>query len=297
MARGDREKACLDRVRGWFFKSKPDCLTKKTFEQVDAQELSDYTAYMDGDVFPHLYGVTPNDLSRLSVLLGTAKENPKPSEFPDFISASGFIEHFEITASITNRKGSTHRREHAGFEQRVRQSEELIREQLDRNEGMDTVLSKTDSYWYHDRSYANLVSSFQTVWSDHCRHLDKYGKDNGLRAFMVEFQEGGLGMCENVYETCKGLSFGDLREQQRFGNYRLSRDKALLNWIHENSNGVDYVIFVGIEAVEIIKITSIPQLLTLLPWDFVIECGPTIEVSSIKATTIPAFNASEKDKR
>lgn len=295
MVRGEREQICLDKVWSWFFKSEPDLITKKMFNQVDIQELSaNYSAYVCSDIHRYLYGLTQVDRRRLSVLLGTAKENPEPSVFPDFISANGFIEHFEITASVVNRKGSTHRREYADFEQRVQQSKTLIQKQLDCVEGEDKVISKTDSYRYHDRSHSNLIHSFQTAWKSHCRSLEEYDKGNELCVFMVEFQEFGLEMCENVFDVFEGISVGDLREQQKFHNYRLSRDKVLLNWIHENSNGVDYVVFVGVENMEIIKISSIPKLLTLLPWDFVIVSGPTVEVCSIKATSVSISDALKK---
>ena len=49
---------------------------------------------------------------------------------------------------------------------------------------------------------------------------------------MIEYTEFALAMTEQVYAKWKdGMSSGDMREEEKFKFYRLSRDKKLLNFI------------------------------------------------------------------
>lgn len=43
--------------------------------------------------------------------LNEVKPNPNPSEFPDFLSGDEIVEHFSITSSKENRKGSNFKKE------------------------------------------------------------------------------------------------------------------------------------------------------------------------------------------
>lgn len=55
-------------------------------------------------------------------------------------------------------------------------------------------------------------------------------------------------------------------------NYRLSRDKKLLNYIYGYKSIIDYVVMVtDDELPEIIKVENIPELLKLNPHGFLIE--------------------------
>ncbi len=45
---------------------------------------------------------------------------------------------------------------------------------------------------------------------------------------MIEYDESALGMIECVYtDWINGMSQGDMRKQEDFKNYRLSRDKKI----------------------------------------------------------------------
>ena len=51
---------------------------------------------------------------------------------------------------------------------------------------------------------------------------------------MIEYDESALGMIECVYtDWINGMSQGDMRKQEDFKNYRLSRDKKILNYIYQ----------------------------------------------------------------
>lgn len=51
-------------------------------------------------------------------------------------------------------------------------------------------------------------------------------------------------MVENVYQGwIDGMSHGDMREQEKFHCYRLTRDKVLLDFIYKYKDEIKYVIF------------------------------------------------------
>ena len=89
---------------------------------------------------------------------------------------------------------------------------------------------------------------------------------------MIEYTDQALEMYENVYDDWKnGMTNGDFRESEELKCYRLTRDKNLLKYIYSFKENIKYVIFVYGRECEIIKIESIPYLLKLIPWDYVIE--------------------------
>ena len=105
---------------------------------------------------------------------------------------------------------------------------------------------------------------------------------------MVEHPEISLAMCENVYSNwIDGMSQGDMREQEKFKDYRLSRDKALLNYMHDFRDEIKYVIFVNPQRVEVIRIENIPYLLQLMPWDYAIYPMHVCTIASVHNISIP----------
>lgn len=78
-------------------------------------------------------------------------------------------------------------------------------------------------------------------------------------------------MYENVYgDWINGMTNGDFREPEKVEFYRLTRDKRLLEYIYLYKENLKYVIFVYGKDCEIIKLESIPYLLKLMPWDYII---------------------------
>lgn len=88
---------------------------------------------------------------------------------------------------------------------------------------------------------------------------------------MIEYDESALGMIECVYtDWINGMSQGDMRKQEDFKNYRLSRDKKILNYIYQFKDKIRYVIYVYRDGFEIIRTDNIPYLLKLMHWDYMI---------------------------
>lgn len=70
----------------------------------------------------------------------------------------------------------------------------------------------------------------------------------------MDYEEFALAMCENSYVGVKeGLTYGDIREQQKFKAYRLSRDKSMLDYLYAYRDRIEFVIYVYWGGIEIIK--------------------------------------------
>lgn len=99
----------------------------------------------------------------------------------------------------------------------------------------------------------------------------KYSGKKDIGIFMIEYPEIALAMCENVYgDWTDGMAQGDMREQESFKDYRLSRDKELLKYIYDFSSVIKYVVFVNPVRCEVIRTENIPYLISLMPWDYCI---------------------------
>lgn len=78
-----------------------------------------------------------------------------------------------------------------------------------------------------------------------------------------------------------------MREQEKFKEYRLSRDKKLLEYIYQFKDEIQYVIFLNQARVEIIRTENIPYLIKLLPWDYVIYPLQVTTVASVYNISVP----------
>lgn len=102
-------------------------------------------------------------------------------------------------------------------------------------------------------------------------------------------------MIEQVYSGWKdGMSQGDMREQQEFKCYRLSRDKKMMEFIYQYKNKIDYVIFVYCDGFEIIRLENIPYLLSLLPLDFHIYPLVAGKIASVHNISVPGVPPKEE---
>ena len=111
---GEKEKKCLEVIQNKIFISKP--LNGKTFLEATDEEFEEYhVLFINRSVTEHYFGMSEDDRFLFETLLRSANPNPEPSQFPDFITKDGFIEHFQITSSITTKKGATHEKNHQFF--------------------------------------------------------------------------------------------------------------------------------------------------------------------------------------
>lgn len=289
MARGEKEQKCLDYIKSKIFKDNP-LDGKKCSDVEDAEFMSHFCLYT-GALHDYFFGITDEEIKQIANAIRHATPNPNSSQFPDFIFPDGFIEHFEITSSTcVPRGGAEQKIEEAKLNKRVDKELEHLKEEIN-NEPIpfETKSIHVDGV-YPQHSYENLKISFKNGLIHHLQSMDKFTGVKNKKIFLVELDDIALCMIENVYADLKnGVQIGDLRKQQSFQYYRLSRDKAMLKYLYQYSNQVDYIIFVCCNGqFEIIGIENIPEILKMLPWDFIIESATITQwTHSVYSTTIP----------
>ena len=104
---GIKEKECLDYIKSKIFRTNP--FSNKEYDMVSDEEFNkEHSLFIKLDAHDNFYGMSNNDCILFDNILRKVVSNPNSSEFPDFICDNGFIEHFQITSSKTNRKGANH---------------------------------------------------------------------------------------------------------------------------------------------------------------------------------------------
>lgn len=290
--RGQREKDCLDTIKNTIFCDQNGNFIRnlkgKNFLEVSEQEfLQDYLFYTNIQ-YECLFGLTEEDGKEIVNVLRKVIPNDKASEFPDFIFDNGFIEHFQITSSKENKKGAKQIINEKNFERKTEQTQKQFIKECEETPSFDKVRSCTSSMQNPEHSYEYLCKSIKTNFTHHLKSLENYNGNKEVGIFLIENPEFALSMLENIFEDYpNGISHGDLREQQTFMCYRLSRDKKMLNYLYTFKDRIKYIFYCytdyerskeqtgiaslycnAIKKYEIIKLDSIPYLLKLLPWDF-----------------------------
>lgn len=299
--RGDQELKCLNILKEAIFCKNghpmENPFTHKTYLDVSDDEFKDErTWFINLDCHKSYFGLLESDRAEFESILRTAKPNPDLSKFPDFVFDNGFIEHFQITSSQTNRKGSVHKKEESIFISKVESETEKIMQEWNETPSFDKVRSKS---WVHTNpvhTYDFLVDSFRSNWEHHLESCKKYTDLKEIGIFMIEYSEVALSMCEDVYHGwIDGMSQGDMREQEEFKEYRLSRDKNLLEYVYQFIDNIKYVIFVNHTRFEVIRTENIPYIINLLPWDYIIYPMHVNNVESLYNITFPGIIEKGED--
>ena len=235
------------------------------------------------------FGLLKDDIDEINDILKTAESNERLSEFPDFVFKNGFIEHFQITSSKTNKNGAKQLEEISLFKNKVEKATQRLKEKWRDNPDSNKICSVSWAMKYPKHSYEYLCDSFRKSWENHIESYNKYTGNKHIGIFMIEYTDLALEMYENVYDDWKnGMTNGDFRESEKLKCYRLTRDKNLLKYIYSFKENIKYVFLVYGKDCEIIKLESIPYLLKLMPWDYAIApyMGTTL-ISSIYSVTMP----------
>lgn len=229
--RGERELRCINIVKDAMFCKNGNPMqnpfTHKMYLDVSDDEFKkDRIWLVNSECHKSYFGLEENNREEFECTLRVAQANPDASRFPDFIFESGFIEHFQVTSSPTTRKGSTHARKESEFRCTVDIETKEIESEWNETPSFDKVRSKSWSFSNPTHSYEFLSDSFRSNWQHHMESYKKYTGSKQIGIFMIEYPENALAMCENVYhDWIDGMSQGDMRGQEKFKEYRLSRDK------------------------------------------------------------------------
>lgn len=291
--RGLKEQKCLDLVKNVIFTKNGQpiyhpYINKTYLDVTDEEFLQEQTWFINQKNNKNYFGLLEEDRKEIENILRMAKANEKASEFPDFIFDNGFIEHFQISSSKTTRKGAEHIREVNKFNIRVNKEAKDIKQGWNESPSFDKIRTK---HWILDtpeHNHSFLIESFENNWKNHVNSINKYFGNKEIGIFMIEYADVALTMIENVYaDWINGMSQGDMRGQEKFQCYRLSRDKKMLDFIYQYKEQIKYVIFVYREEFEIIRLENIPYLFKLLPWDYLICPMMTKTISSLYNQSFP----------
>lgn len=272
--RGEKEQNCLEYVRNQIFKREPyKGITAYT--ATDAEYEKWPFMYQTPGVTNHYYGLNQTDALQFEHLLRSAHPNPQLSEFPDFVSDRGFIEHFQVTSSeVRKNAGSIHQREEAIFQKQADKADQELYAQLEKKPSYDQVVKNCHVFSFPKHSYAYFCASFKKTWEHHISRIESYEGHKDTGVFMVEYLDGALHMKEHfpVPDLPSETWFGDMMPRQKsFHGYRLSRDKEMLRYIYGFRDRIQYVIMVtDTEEPEIIKVSNIPEINKLNPNGFAI---------------------------
>lgn len=196
------------------------------------------------------------DYAQLYSLLTTAVNTDKTTSetnFPDFKCENGIIEHFYVTASEENKKGSEDKIVESSENKKM---EKRIDKDFQENNLKESYMSE---YKQPLLSYENFENSFKKNWKKHLDSLNKYKGNKENVCFLIESKTFGLTMkIKRRQEYTLGITTGRIVENytnklENFDHILLGRCKSVLEYIDKFKNDVHYVIFVSDGEVEILK--------------------------------------------
>lgn len=212
----------------------------------------------------------------------TAIPNPVWNKFPDFMFNGGFIEHFEVTSSHSNRNGSMMKIEKAELEKEADKNDKALEEEMNITpcyEGKTIITEKNHS----KHTYDNFCFSFKRNWEKHIKRLEKYSGDIDTGVFMIQYNDSAL-VLDNVYPDIKlGLYYGDLLEYDEYTGYRLTHDSNMLEYIYGFKEQIKFVVFFNNDSYhgkkcEIICVENIPEILKIIKGRYRFHAGTITSV-------------------
>lgn len=297
--RGESEKRCLDTVIQSVFTINP--FNNKLPNEVSEEEfLKERVLYQQAEAVESFFGLSEVDVINIERVLRGATPNPKNSQFPDFVSTLGFIEHFYVTSSMTNRKGSFHKKEKSIFMEKVEKEQEEFKNEMNENPIFGEVKSIHQTFPFPKHTYEYFKKSFINTWSNHMNSYEKYQGTKEVGIFMIEYQDMALRMREDFGDVKCEVWYGDmLQDEKRYNYYRLSRDVELLRFIYKFEDKINFVIMVCGDNVEIICVENIPELLKLIPYKFEIHAPSFIceQTSLYGISALSSGHSAENETR
>lgn len=193
------------------------------------------------------FGMSEKEVDSFYELLSNTKVNQNGTTFPDFIIDKGFIEHFEVTSSLQNKKGSKQKTASIKFakssknffEQTMKESEEYL------------PRSQSFKQDFEEHSQKNIQESIKKNWDKHIISCEKFDGEKKNSVFLLEYSDHGmLQTATNFDVDCKV-----------YDSYKISLDEIMLNWIYQYKDTIKYFILYNKESLEVVKIDGIPNLI------------------------------------
>ena len=178
------------------------------------------------------------DSNLLLKLLNGIKPNQNEAEFPDFISSDVIVEHFSVTSSKENKKGSAFKKEDSINDKKIQKTIKdwqdcCAKLPIKGNAIRTNVIENT----YSDLSYEYFINSFNENLLHHI--------DNKKVIFLIELQDALMG----IY-----------RHDVFYKFYELNKDKKALFVLKSLVNLLDVVIFKASDRIELIDMKKCDEL-------------------------------------
>ena len=239
------------------------------------------------------HGLSEDDWKEVEDLINSAKltDSKSKTDFPDFISNNGFIEHFHVTSGKSTRKGydvttneSKMLKSHDSFMANINSI-------LPQNNNEILFSHHHTQFWRQNDSVRNFHKSFKTCWNSHINHLHNYNRNKHFSCFLIS-SDDVLSVYEHMDDD-NDIFYGDLSRQKKI-NFCLSYDSDLLDFIYEYHTDIDYVIYFNImqNYVEIIKTLNIPAIKEYLP-KHKYELYPFIAIETSNTYGIHMYNVNK----
>ena len=186
------------------------------------------------------------DSNLLLKLLNGIKPNQNEAEFPDFISSDVIVEHFSVTSSKENKKGSSFKKEESIND---KENQKIIKDWKDCCTKLpikgNAITTNVIENTYSDLSYEYFINSFNKNLLHHIKSLKKYHIDNKKVIFLIELQDALMG----IY-----------RHDAFYKFYELNKDKKALFVLKSFVNLLDVVIFRASDRIELIDMKKCDEL-------------------------------------
>ena len=98
--------------------------------EIEKSCLDYFKRNLNNDIY---YGCPAEDLDLIKRIFLIANSNPDPNKFPDFTFDGGFVEHFEVTSSHSDRKGSKMKKEQYALQKEAEEKEKNLIEAMSKN--------------------------------------------------------------------------------------------------------------------------------------------------------------------
>lgn len=241
--------------------------------------------------FSICYACSYEESELISELFRTAVANPNASQFPDFICDGGFIEHFEITSSHSNRNGSFMKRELHKLDKEAKEKETAFKAEMNETPCFEGKSISTDT-WHSTHSYDEFSMSFKRSWENHIDSLNKYTGNQSIGIFMIQYCDSALKMGYKYPDIKMGLHYGDLLERLQSPSYRLTCDSNLLEYIYQFNEHIKYVAFVNQDCFhgnrcEIISVENIPEIIKIVKEKYEFHCAMIGTAHTIYSVSVP----------
>lgn len=250
------------------------------FKEVPSDEAElNYLKEIVEDVLPVNFdklwhGFTLAEQKELSDLIMSVhkNDNEHQTNFPDFISDLGFIEHFKVTCGIDNKKGA------ANSAQNSRQRKDFINRAKEYPSKTNNICIIGEMYERNGGTLDGLKESFKKHWISHIESFNKalngnrynFDHDKQRSCFMVSSDDLLYVEPAILFKHDKNdLLFGNLTKHFHFdieNSYFLAHDIELLDFMYKYIDIVDYVIYVKPDKsiYELIKVGNIPFIKQLI---------------------------------